>query len=584
MVRKTYSNGRTHNLIKTILVCMGCLWLAGCSSTQPTVERSEYVLRTDGEIPEIQQGLTVNHVDLAIEVFPKQKSIQGRTKLLLKTDRSRKQVGINLDNLFVIDSVKVNGKHLGKSQYSNDIGLLVIQSEEELSNTFSIEVAYSGSPREALNAPWDGGFVWQKTPDGQDWIATAVQGEGCDLFWPCIDYPIGEPATLNIDITVPANLFAASNGVLLNTTDNGLTNNEKSNIERTKTYHWQTKSPHNNYGIALNIGPYEVLTQQHQSIYGNSYPIVFYHLKESTENAVALMQEIHSLIDFFERYIGPYPFNKEKVGIVETPHLGMEHQTINAYGNEFKPDQFGFDWLLNHEFAHEWFANQVTNTNADHMWIHEAFGTYMQPLYSQYLHGDAAYFANLYNYRMDLVNESPIVSDKVLNVSEVYNDGPGQDLYYKGALVLHTLRSLIGDQAFFDSIKRLLYDTITPNPDNIIPRFADTNDYIGYVTELTRQDVNWFFNVYLRQAKLPELVVERGNTQMMFKWKVENDLPFPMPVEVSVNGRIQTLDMNSTSVIDVTNMDIVIIDPDSKILRHQPHFERYQTWMKQQKN
>jgi aminopeptidase N len=107
----------------------------------------------------------------------------------------------------------------------------------------------------------------------------------------------------------------------------------------------------------------------------------FWYLKSRADKAKALFAEFTPMLDFYEQMIGPYPFRDEKMGVVETPHLGMEHQTINAYGNEYKKDVYGFDWLLQHEFAHEWFGNQLTNLDNDDMWLHEGFGTYMQPLY-----------------------------------------------------------------------------------------------------------------------------------------------------------------------------------------------------------
>ncbi len=98
------------------------------------------------------------------------------------------------------------------------------------------------------------------------------------------------------------------------------------------------------------------------------------------------------------------------MGVVETPYLGMEHQTINAYGNAYKIEDRGYDTLLQHEFSHEWFANQLTNRNADDMWLHEGLGTYMQPLYARFLHGERFMQSELQDQREGLVNAFPVVS------------------------------------------------------------------------------------------------------------------------------------------------------------------------------
>jgi aminopeptidase N len=237
---------------------------------------------------------------------------------------------------------------------------------------------------------------------------------------------------MDIRITVPEGLAAPSNGVLLSITpqNGGAT-----------TYHWRIKNP-NTYGIALNVGPYKLMKGQYRSRYGNIIPIEFWHLEGHEKHAAGLYEEFAPTLDFYESLIGPYPFGDEKMGIVETPHLGMEHQTINAYGNEYKKAPVGYDWLFHHEFAHEWFANQLTASDWDDFWLHEGFGTYMQPLYGRWRGGEFAYHAAMNQTRQQLINRFPLVSGSSKASEEVYHEatGPGLDIYYKGAWMLHTLR------------------------------------------------------------------------------------------------------------------------------------------------
>jgi aminopeptidase N len=292
------------------------------------------------------------------------------------------------------------------------------------------------------------------------------------------------------------------------------------------------------------------------------------------------------MLDFFEQQIGPYPFGDEKMGVVETPHLGMEHQTINAYGNGYPKSEYGFDWLLQHEFSHEWFGNQVTNADWDDMWLHEGFGTYMQPLYGQYLHGDMAYFAMLHTERTALKNKYPIVSGHSQNEHTVYDaeHGPGNDIYYKGSLMLHTLRQLIGDRDFFDSIRRLVYGRPDPKPGNFKPRYASTDDYIAIVDQVTGRRLDWFFDVYLRDAALPRLDEQRDGDTLKLRWVTEHGKPFPMPIEVQVGDTVHTLPMRDGSgQLHVPGGSLLIVDPRSKVLREMPHVEAYQQWMKQQR-
>ncbi|MCP9477119.1 M1 family metallopeptidase [Marisediminitalea aggregata] len=547
--------------------------LSACSSTESSdvveaTESTPYSLKSGGQVAPLQQGLTVEHADLTFAFDFDNKILMGTTTLTLKGEGSRSAFSVDLDSVFSVNSVAVNGESLAASQYRNVGGELQITPSSEVALPLTVTISYEGQPRIPVRAPWDGGVMWEKTPDGSNWLATAVQGEGCDLFWPCIDQPHGEPNQTDLHIQVPKPLVAASNGVLVDVTDNG----------DTRTYHWQTRSAHNTYGIALNIAPYEKLETTYSSIYGNTYPIVYYHLPGNEQQAKVLFDEIPTMLTFFERMIGPYPFGNEKVGVAQTPHLGMEHQTINAYGNEYKKDEFGFDWLLQHEFAHEYFGNQVTNDNWDHMWIHEGLGSYMQPLFAQYLSGDVAYMTYLNNQRKGLINTHPIVSNKLMEVEQVYERGvgPALDIYYKGSWIMHTLRNLIGDEVFFSAVRELVYGTDQPKPGNFTTLYRNTQDFIEIVNRRTGKDLSWFFDVYLYQPKLPKLVETRTEDSVTFSWNTPQNLPFPMPLEVSVNGKVQVLDITSPKTIAVTPFDVVIADPNSKVLRYEARYDNKQ--------
>lgn len=561
--------------MKLFVAYVWLLYIAVCTNVF-SQERSQYTMDSDGPLHISQKGLSLEHADLHFSIFPERKAIAGRAVLTLISDYPREQIGINLDNFFSIEQILVNNVLLDKAHYKNPKGLLILNLSKPVKDKFIIEIHYSGMPREAIKAPWDGGFVWSKTPGGKDWVATAVQGEGCDLFWPCIDNPIGEPKTTSIHITVPKGLLAAANGTLTSVTEN----------DTTSTFHWESLSQLNTYGVAINVGPYEVIKTTFESQFGNSIPVEFYHLPENKQKAQKLTQELIDITHFFERLIGPYPFAQDKIGVVETPHLGMEHQTINAYGNHYKVDKYGFDWLMFHEFAHEWFANQLTNKNANAMWLHEGFGAYMHPLYEQYLHGQAGYMSHMYDMRLKIRNKAPIVSRQLLTVEGVYQEekgGPGADIYAKAPWVLHTLRYLIGDELFFKATTELVYGMAKPKPGGFKPVLADTDDFLQIVNRLTGQDYQWFFDVYFYQAKLPEVIQRRTKNSLTLQWKTPNDLVFPLPLDVSVNGKITTLKMDKPQTIKVSTNDLVVIDPLSKVLIEKPHVAEYQAFLEASK-
>ncbi len=543
-------------------------------TVKPNELSTPYTLKTGGEISEHQKHLTVDKALLRFSFDFDKEILFGDTTLTLNASKPQSTFSVDLDTRFTLQDVWLNGERLPNDRYSNKYGELIVSSSSLVAFPATLRVVYSGHPRTPIRAPWDGGVMWEKTAEGQPWLATAVQGEGCDLFWPCIDQPFGEPNETELYITVPKPLVAATNGVLINTHDEG----------DNRTYHWQTKSVHNTYGIALNIAPYKQMTTQFTSIYGNTYPLTYYYLPEKEDKAKALFDELPEMITFFERMIGPYPFADEKVGIVQTPHLGMEHQTINAYGNQYRKDDGGYDWLMQHEFAHEWFGNQLTNDNWDHMWLHEGFGTYMQPLYAQYLHGNEAYFVKLNAQRKGLANAHPIVSNTLMSEEDVYEKGPAGDIYAKGAWVIHTLRGVMGDDAFFRSVTELVYGRTDPKPGNFKPIFANTQDFIDIVNKHSESNLDWFFDVYLFSAALPELTMTRHKDSVTFAWKTDNNLPFPMPLEVSINGKITELDMQTAFSLPVSQFDTVIADPNSKVLRYEQRYEDYKAWIKENSN
>lgn len=568
----------------SLLIISAAFGLAACASlpgskvpaaTQPAL--TAQTKNSGGVMPAEQARVHFDHAELHFTVDPATQSIDASATLRFTAKSAPDTLLLDLDRNLPISGIALDDQPLAASAWSNPDGRLRIRLPKPLAagDKIRVTVRYAGKPHVAKHAPWDGGFVWSHSADGQPWVASAVEGEGCDLFWPCIDQPQGEPDLVDTWITVPKPLVAPGNGVLVGITDDG---------DR-HTYHWRTKHP-DTYAIAINVGPFQSLKADYVSRYGNTIPLELWYLPEHAAGAQALFAEFPHMLDFFEQQIGPYPFGDEKMGVVETPYLGMEHQTINAYGNGYPKSEYGFDWLLQHEFSHEWFGNQLTNANWDDMWLHEGFGTYMQPLYGQYLHGDMAYFAILHRQRMGLKNAYPIVSGHSQSEEAVYDTahGPGNDIYDKGSLVLHTLRQLIGDRDFFASIRQLVYDRADPRPGNFSPRYASTADYIAIVNRVTGRDLGWFFDVYLYDTALPRLDLQRHGDTLQLRWVTEHGKPFPLPVEIQVGDTVHTLAMrDGEGQLQVPAGSLLIIDPRSKLLREEPHVEVFQQWRQKQR-
>lgn len=542
---------------KCVLISTSLLALAACSSIAPL---DPIIGDTGKPFSSVANSTDVISYGLDLEVFPNNQSIAGIGYSEFLITRSTSQVELKLDSRFDISDVVVDGT---QASFQRNSGVITIdlKTPKAAGDVVNVAVHYSGKPHVALNAPWSGGFVWSATPNGEPWIATAVQGEGCDLIWPCKDHFGDKAQSMEISLTVPKSLSAVTNGVLQSVESVG---------ENKHTFNWLLSVPASDYNIALNIGPFTRIQQSYTSVNGQEVPIEFWALHENVSKAQTMINEdLMQQISFYERLLGPYPWGDQKLGFVETPHLGMEHQTINAYGKKYVRDKNGFDWLLHHELAHEWFGNLITHEQLNDAWLHEGFGLYMQPAYSLYKFGNAAYMHTMYQSYLGLVNCHPVVMEGIITSDQAFNS----DIYGKGGWTLHTLRWLIGDKLFWEATRELLYGTTQTASLSypIAPRYRNTQDFIDIVNNITGENYSWMFDVYLKQAALPELKQTRTQSELTLEWETPNNLTFPMPIPVSINGnkRVYTPEKNAITIV-VSPNDHVVIDPNMKVLRYIP--------------
>ena len=530
--------------------------------------------------PPEQTCYDVLHYALAVRVLPEEQAIEGRMTMTARLLEPTRRLVLDLDDALEVELVSVSFVRSAdlptpvSAKYEHTRGELRVEVEKifeqlkiEPSAAFMLTVEFAGKPRIAPNPPWDGGFQWSKTPSGAHWIATSNQMQGADLWWPCKDQPDDEADGADITVTVPTGLVCASNGRLMDVTseESGWT-----------TYHWHVSTPINTYGIALNIAPYETISQEYESVAGDTFPITYWVLPENVEQGRVLFQDILEQMAWFESVYGPYPFRGDKYGVVETPHLGMEHQSIIAYGNRYRGNPWGvdqgFDFLHHHEFAHEWWANLVTCRNWNDFWIHEGFGTYAQSLYAEHMRGPEGYKKRMSEIRRGIRNRAPVAPREPMSTAEVYFGATAGDIYNKGAWVLHTLRWLVGDEDFFVALRRMAYPDpeLEKTTDGRACRFSDTDEILAIAEQHTGQELDWFFELYLRQPALPELEEKLSGGTLTLEWKTPDDLPFPMPVEISVDGELRRVEMKKGKAkVKVGKAEEVIVDPNAWLLKKE---------------
>lgn len=518
-----------------------------------------------------QAAYDVKSYDLALRFNIEEHSIKGVLTVTAKFVNSIDKFVLDLDKPLTVDSVSlVEGKKQAQLTFQRQAGKIVIAfpKKEEQGKTVVVRVAYNGKPKVAVRPPWDGGLIWSKTSDGKPWIAVACETEGADLWFPVKDHPSDEAETVSLHYTVPEGLVAAGNGKLQSVVKNS---------DGTQTFNWFVSQPINNYGITFAIAPFKLIEDKVQSVSGMMIPIQFYVLPEHFDKGQSLVDQTKKYVAFFEEYLGPYPFRADKIGIVETPHLGMEHQTLIAYGNNFKYNKAGFDWLMFHEFGHEWWGNLVTAGDWKDIWIHEGFQSFMDTLYVEKTVDKDAYFKAMKNRYKSLLNIRPVAPREPQTSFEMsylppdYKKG-NEDDYSKGALFLNTLRYLIGDDAFFRSLRRMTY------PDPLMEkvtngkqtRFATTDDFLRIAEKESGKKLGWLFEVYLRQPALPKLISETKDNQLILRWETPNSLPFPMPIEVKIGEETKRVEMpNGTANIPLPANTQYAIDPNDWILKAQ---------------
>lgn len=501
-----------------------------------------------------QAAYDVLSYDIKLKVDPAAKTIAGTTIMYARIVVPTASILLDLDDPYAVSTITDGQTPLRFERQKETIRVFFPLSKQPFEQ-IRVVTTYSGTPHVARNAPWDGGFVWSKTPSGADWISVALQGAGADLLFPCKDHPSDRPDNAFMRLTVPDPLVAVGPGLLDSTTKNA---------DKTSTFVWHMKLPINNYSLVFNAAPYDLMKDSVKSVDGQTVPIHYYVLPENKGRAPRLIEEQKKYFAFMEKYCGPFPFRSIKAGIVETPHLGMEHSTAIAYGNRYRFASDGLDWLLLHEFGHEWWANLVSNADWRDMWIHEGFQSFLDTFYIEQIRGKEAYFNAMKGRRRAIQNAAP-VAPRAETSSEAY----GGDIYDKGALVLHSLRYLLGDAAFLRSIRRMAYPTVESEKwaDGRALRLVTTDDFVNIASTEAKQDLRWFFEVYVRQAKLPTLKSEAANGVLQLQWVAPDDLPFPMPVDVVVDGKTVRVAMTGGKGSVNYAGTVPVIDPNVWVLK-----------------
>lgn len=447
----------------------------------------------------------VLHYDISVEPDYASKTIRATAIISFKVIQEYGIMQVDLQQPLEILSAKLNKKSLTYTREGNVFH--VRMPKLAVGDIKELVVTYQGKPKEAVRPPWDGGWIWKKDAEGNPWMSVACQGLGASVWYPCKDYQGDEPDKgAVLSMTVPDTLVAVGNGRL----------KSKKQVKQHKTvWSWEVINPINNYNIIPYIGKYANFTTTYKGFKGDldcSYWVLAYNLDKAKKQ----FEQATQMLSCFEHWFGPYPFYEDGYKLVESPHLGMEHQSAVGYGNGYQNGYLGhdlshtgwglkWDFIIVHESGHEWFGNNITTDDVADMWVHEGFTNYSETLFTECQFGKEAGSDYVIGTRKNISNDQPIIGTYGVN-----REGSG-DMYYKGGNMLHTIRQAINNDSLFREIliglnKTFYHQTVTS---------AKVEQYISRQSGI---DFSKIFDQYLRSTKVPvlEYVVKGG--KLRYRW------------------------------------------------------------------
>jgi aminopeptidase N len=507
-------------------ICAAALALSSFNASAQLMQKKETYTRADtlrGMLTPLRTCYDINYYHLDLKFDIDNKSISGSNLFKFTATQNFTKLQFDLYENLAVNKVVYKGKELPFTREANAVFVTFPKAIAKGSKD-EFTVFYGGKPTVAKRAPWDGGVVFTTDSLGKPWVATACQGAGASIWWPTKDHQSDEVDSMLISISVPKGLKDVSNGRLRKTTEmpDGYTK-----------FDWFVSNPINNYDVAANIGDYTHFGDTYDGEKGK-LTLDYWVLPYNLEKAKAQFgRDAKRMLKAFENWFGPYPWYEDGYKLVETPHLGMEHQSAVAYGNKYRNGYLGrdlsgtgrglnWDFIIVHESGHEWFGNNITSKDIADMWIHESFTNYSESLFIETFYGKPAALEYLQGLRRIIQNDIPIIG--LYNVNK---EGSG-DMYPKGANMLNTVRTLINNDAKWRGILRGLNKTF-------YHKTVTTQQVVDYINKESGMKLTPVFDQYLRYTNIPVLDVKFENGKAMAKWTADVT-NFNMPVKVRVKG------------------------------------------------
>ncbi|WP_345949052.1 M1 family metallopeptidase [Mucilaginibacter sp. PAMB04274] len=511
--------------IKIFLLTLTSAFISLTASAQLLQKKPAYT-RADtlrGMLTPLRTCYDINYYHLDVKFDIDQQYISGSTQFKFTSTQAFTKLQFDLYANLKVDKIIYGTQELPFTREENAV-FVTFPKPVAKGSKDEFTVYYSGKPTVAKRAPWDGGVVFTRDSTGKPWVATACQGAGASIWWPTKDHQSDEVDSMLISVSVPKGLKDVSNGRLRKTTE----------LPGSYTrFDWFVANPINNYDVTANIGDYTHFDDVYNGEKGKltlDYWVLPYHLELAKKQ---FGRDVKPMLKAFENWFGPYPWYEDGYKLVETPHLGMEHQSAVAYGNKFRNGYLGrdlsgtgrgltWDFIIVHESGHEWFGNNITSKDIADMWIHESFTNYSESLFIETYYGKQAGLEYIEGLRKIIQNDEPVIGPYNVN-----KEGSG-DMYPKGANLLGTVRAIISDDAKWRNILRGLNKTF-------YHQTVTTEQIVNYISQQAGQNFTPIFDQYLRYTNIPELNLKYENNKVYAKWTADVK-GFTMPVKLRKKG------------------------------------------------
>ncbi len=412
-------------------------------------------------------GYDVQHYSINLAFTPESKAIAATAVLEAVALLDLASFNLDLYEL-TVDSVRVNGI---SAAFRREEAELVISPAQSIAAgaAFQVAVAYGGVPQPIVDRAVP--FVklgWQEWDDG--YFAAVSQPSGSMNWFPCNNHPL-DKATYTLRITVPRPLTAVANGVLSETI---------ANDDGTRAFVWEMEQPMASYLAIVAIGDFVAVRDDSGAV-----PIRNFFPARASDASIAGYDVTRDIMVWLSDMLGPYPF--AAYGVVAVPGFpaALETQSISIFGAS------GADELVVlHELLHQWFGNSVTLSQWSDIWLHEGFAAYFMALWLEKRLGASAY--------EDMIRQNFAIGDSLPAPSEPEQSQLlSPSVYSRGALVLHALRSEVGEETFFEILRTFYSENAYGN--------VSTADFIAVAEVLSERELDELFDAWLYGARIPDL-------------------------------------------------------------------------------